>query len=306
MLRHLLPLALLLASATATAETLVIDGVPRTYELRTPQQHAAPLVLVLHGNTEQGRNILEHTTWPEVARREGFVLVAPDGLNRAWADFRGHGEAVGKRPPAGTDDVKFLTRLVDDLVQRGVADPQHIYVAGISNGGAMAMSLACVRPDLFAAASSTIMAMTRGLAAHCHPSQGTPMLFMNGTEDPLVNFNGGRGTNRMMGVSGLLSTEDTLRWWRGVDGCARDDGAASNLPDRVRDDNSSVTRIGSHCPAGSDVLLYRINGGGHRLPDTIADSVHLTGMIDRLLGRQNRDIQGPQVIWDFLKQFARH
>ena len=50
----------------------------------------------------------------------------------------------------------------------------------------------------------------------------------------------------------------------------------------------------------------RTRGGGHRLPDSIVDSVHLTGMIDRLLGPQNRDIQGPQVIWDFLKQFARH
>lgn len=290
--------------AKADNETLVIDGTPRHYLLQRPARQPVPLVVVLHGNTQQGRDIFEHTSWPALARREGIALVAPDGLNRGWADFRSDAEVAGHRPPAGTDDVQFLTTLIHDLVERGIADPHRVYVAGISNGGAMAMSLACARPDLVAAISSTIMAMTHGLVAACHPRQGTPIVLINGTADPLVNFAGGRGQSRLMGVSGLLSAEDTLRFWRRVDGCAPEDAGRTALPDVVADDDSRVVRVDSRCPPGTGVLLYQVDGGGHRMPDVIADARH-TGWVDRLLGPQNRDLDGPQAIWDFLKQYAR-
>ncbi|HLJ76104.1 MAG TPA: PHB depolymerase family esterase [Acidobacteriaceae bacterium] len=300
----LLSLTIALPVRAGTADTLMIDGTPRTYHLQTPARVPAPLVLVLHGNSQQGRDLLEHTSWPAVARHEGFALALPDGLNHAWADLRSDAEVAGRRPPPGTDDVKFLAALIQDLVARGIADPRRVYVAGISNGGAMAMSLACERPGLVAAVSSTIMAMTQTMVAVCHPQQGTPLILMNGTADPLVNFAGGRGRSRMMGVSGLLSAEDTLRFWRKLDGCAPDDADATALPDVARDDGSHVVRVNSRCPAGIGVVLYRVEGGGHRMPDVIADARHAQ-LVDRILGPQNHDINGPQVIWDFLKQYAR-
>lgn len=292
------------AATAIDTGTLVVDGIPRSYLLQRPPRQPAPLVLVLHGNSQQGRDLLEHTSWPAVARREGFALVLPDGRNRGWADLRRDSEVAGRRPPPGTDDVKFLTALAQDLVRRGIADPHRIYVAGISNGGAMAMTLACTHPGLFAAASSTIMAMTQGLVAACHPVQGIPLVLMNGTADPLVNFDGGRGRNRMMGVSGLLSAEDTLRFWRRLDGCAPEDAGTTALADAAPDDGSRVMRVDSRCPPGTGVLLYRVDGGGHRMPDLLADARH-PALVDRLLGPQNRDIDGPQRIWDFLKQYAR-
>ncbi len=308
MLRLLLPallgLTIALPVRPGTADTLMIDGTPRTYHLQTPARLPAPLVLVLHGNSQQGRDLLEHTSWPAVARREGFTLALPDGLNRGWADLRSDAEVAGRRPPPGTDDVKFLAALIQDLVARGIADPRRVYVAGISNGGAMAMSVACERPDLVAAVSSTIMAMTRTMVAACHPQKGTPLILMNGTDDPLVNFAGGRGRSRMMGVSGLLSAEDTLRFWRKLDGCALEDAGTTTLPDVAPDDGSHVVRVNSSCPAGIGVLLYRVEGGGHRMPDVITDARHAQ-LVDRILGPQNHDINGPQVIWDFLKQYAR-
>lgn len=172
----------------AHADRLMVDGVPRTYLIQTSTHTPAPLVLVLHGNTQQGKDVFERSSFPALARREGFVLVAPDGLHRAWADFRDPGERPGPRPPAGTDDVKFLTLLTDTLVHQGLVDPHRIYVVGISNGGAMALSLACARPDLFAASASVIMEMTRAMVNACHPAHGIPLLFMNGTVDPIINF----------------------------------------------------------------------------------------------------------------------
>jgi polyhydroxybutyrate depolymerase len=145
------------------------------------------------------------------------------------------------------------------------------------------------------------MNFTRTAAAACHPARPLPLLLMNGTADPLIPYAGGVVEDRR-GSADYLSTADTLAFWRRVNGCAKADGAASNLPDRNREDASTVTRIESQCPAGRELLLYRVNGGGHRIPDGRADA-RLTRLVDALLGVQNRDIDAPELIWNF---FAAH
>jgi polyhydroxybutyrate depolymerase len=230
-------------------------------------------------------------------------VVFPDGLDRAWADLRAPAERGGKAPPRGTDDVTFIATLVDRLVRAGIADPRRVYVTGVSNGGAMTQTLACVRPDLFAAAASVIMAMTERMAGSCRPSQRIPMLLMQGTADPLIPFAGARGKRRF-GVSGLYSAADTVRFWRRIDGCEPGDAGTTALADLVRDDGSTVSRIASRCPAGSEVVFYRVDGGGHRMPGKSADA-RASWLVDRLLGRQNRDLDAPQAIWDFLRRHSR-
>src|SRR5947207_1546237 len=93
-------LAWLLAVTTsaACAETFEAGGVMRTYTAIIPNKMPAPLVLVLHGNTQQGEYMRTRTSWPDVAKREGLVAVFPDGLNRAWADLRGDSGRVGRSP----------------------------------------------------------------------------------------------------------------------------------------------------------------------------------------------------------------
>ena len=96
-------IAMMLSADTACAETIDIAGVARSYLSQFPETRPAPLVLVLHGNTQQGDDMRTRTSWPDVAKREGFVAVFPDGLNRAWADLRGHQVASdARRLPAPT------------------------------------------------------------------------------------------------------------------------------------------------------------------------------------------------------------
>jgi polyhydroxybutyrate depolymerase len=210
---------------------------------------------------------------------------------------------LGRAPPAGTDDAAFLLALVDRFVASGVADPKRIYVTGISNGGAMTMSLACRHGERFAAAASVIMSLTPGMAAACMPAPRLPMLLMNGTADPLIPYDGGRG---LIGRGGTpyWASPDTLAFWRRANGCEPGDGTIEALPDRDMQDGSTVTRIGSHCPAGTDVQLVRIDGGGHRMPGRDEDA-RQPRRVDALLGRQNRDVDGPELIWAFLVRFAR-
>jgi polyhydroxybutyrate depolymerase len=301
MIRFLaLLLVLTCTSAASAAETIAIGGVTRHYTVRLPDTKPVPLVIVLHGNTQTGADMITRTAWPAVAKREGFAVVFPDGLNHSWADLRPVNLRAGRVPPHGTDDIAFITKLVDKLVAEGSADPKRIYVTGISNGGAMTMALICKRADLFAAAASVVMNLTEQSASACRPSRPMPMLMMNGTADTLVPYQGGRGTSRFA-VDGFWSTEKTLAFWRKNNGCDMKQATVTELDDTDPGDRSTVTRIDSKCPAGRDVVLYRINDGGHRMPGT--PDARFPRLANTFLGPQNHDIDGAETIWAFFKKF---
>jgi polyhydroxybutyrate depolymerase len=241
------------------------------------------------------------TSWPDVARREHFGVVFPDGLNRAWADLRPNTKRAGRAPPKGTDDIGFIVALIEKFVVEGAADPKRIYITGLSNGGAMTMTMICARAELFAAAASVIFNLTDDMANACHPSRPVPMLMMNGTADPLIPYEGGRGTSRFA-VAGFWSTEKTFDFWRRVNGCEMQALNAVDLDHRDKSDPTSVTRISASCPHGCDVVLYRINKGGHRLPGARPD-VRFPRIVSALLGPQNRDIDTAETIWEFFSRF---
>ena len=276
-------------------------GVARSYSVQLPAAKPAPLVIVLHGNTQTGADMAAHTSWPAVAKREGFGVVFPNGLNRAWADLRPNTKRAGRAPPEGTDDVGFIVALIEKFVSDGAADPRRIYVTGLSNGGAMTMTMICARADLFAAAATVIINLTDDMAASCHPAKQVPMLMINGTADPLIPYEGGRGTSRFA-VPGFWSTQQTFDFWRRVNGCDAGDAAAVELDHRNPSDPTTVTRISSPCPPGRDVVLYRVNKGGHRMPGNASD-VRFPRIVNMLLGPQNRDIDGAEVIWEFFRKF---
>lgn len=300
MIRFLTLLLVLAGANAAAADTIAVGGKTRKYTVRLPDTKPAPLVIVLHGNTQTGADMMTRTAWPTVAKREGFGVVFPDGLNHSWADLRPVNLRAGRIPPRGTDDVAFIAKLVEKLVADGSADPKRIYLAGISNGAAMTMTLVCKRADLFAAAASVAMSLTDQSANFCRPARPVPMLMMNGTADPLVPFKGGRGTSRFA-VDRFWPAERTLGFWRKNNGCEAKDAAASDVEDTDRGDRSTATRIDSLCPPGRDVVLYRINDGGHRMPG--APDARFPRLANTFLGPQNRDIDGAETIWAFFKKF---
>jgi polyhydroxybutyrate depolymerase len=295
--------ALAFGASAALAGQIDVNGVTRTFTAQLPDTRSSPLVIVLHGNTQTGADIASRTSWPEIARREHFGVVFPDGLNRAWADFRPNAKRAGRAPPEGTDDIAFIVALIEKFIADGTADPKHIYITGVSNGGAMTMTMICTRADLFAAAASVIINLTDESANACHPSRAVPMLMMNGTADPLIPYQGGRGTSRFA-VPGFWSTAKTLGFWRRANACETLDADVTDLDDRDQTDQTTVTRIASRCPQGRDVVLYRVNGGGHRMPGSFPDA-RFPRLVNAIFGPQNHDIDGAETIWTFFRKFSR-
>ena len=76
----------------------------------------------------------------------------------------------------------------------------------------------------------------------------------------------------------------------------------TDLDDSDKADQTTVTRISSRCPPGRDVVLYRVNDGGHRMPGSFPDA-RFTRLVNAFFGPQNHDIDGAEAIWAFFRKF---
>jgi polyhydroxybutyrate depolymerase len=280
--------------AESAARKLVVGGVERSYLLSRPAQGGPqPTVVVLHGGTLDATNARRTTGFEALVERHGIVAVYPDAIGRNWNDGRSKG-------PGRSDDVAFFRALVEALVAEGIADPRRVYVTGPSNGGMMTLRLVCEAADLIAAAAAIIASLPAELAAGCKPSRPVPVLLMNGTADPLVPYAG--GSVGYFGRRGdVLSTDATLTKLRVLNDCPGE-ATTTRLPDLDPNDGSNVTVYTWSCASGASVVLYRVEGGGHRIPQRSGGA---RPVIDRLLGRENHDLDAAEAIWTFFQDKRR-
>jgi polyhydroxybutyrate depolymerase len=287
---HLWLFALLLAGACARApaasgETFRWDGLERRYDIARPDRAAGPLplVVVLHGGGGSGAQVARQTGFDALARSQGFVAVFPDGIGRQWND----GRVAGR--PSVADDAGFLAALIADLAARGIADPGRVYVAGISNGGLMTLALACRAGTPIAGIA--VVSASRPADWTCPGQRPMPALFIHGTADPIMPWDGGAIT--LLGwadrgrVAGLPAT---VAEWQATNGCGPP--ASALLPDRDPDDGTRVALDRYACPPGRALALLRVIGGGHAWPGSERRFVLVPS-------RTSRDIDATALIWTF-------
>ena len=132
-------------------------GLTRSYLLylppSPPSERSAepmPLIVMLHGCTQDPDDFAKGTGMNALAREQGFAVLYPAQTqsanpSRCWNWFkhnhqqRGHGEAA------------VLAGMTRAVVADHGFDPRRLYVAGLSAGGAMAAILGQAYPDLYAA-----------------------------------------------------------------------------------------------------------------------------------------------------------
>ncbi len=309
MLHVLGPPSSLWAQDALRWEGLTVDGQTRTYAVYAPAPlpQPAPLVFLLHG----GGGSAERTwaqeagrAWRRLAEAHGFLLVLPQGRAdpgdpgaHHWNDCR-----VGIATPdvaSALDDVGFVAALVDVLSDRYRVDPRRIYATGASNGGMMSYRLAFELGDRLAAIGAVIANLPE--PSECGPPETpVPVLIMNGTEDPLMPYGGGCVASERCDRGRVASTEDTVDFWVRFNG-ASPQARVEALPDRDKRDGSTVTRLTHPNATGPEVVLYRVDGGGHAVPG--AERIPFVRQL--VVGSKNRDIDGPEAIWRFFERHAR-
>src|SRR6202049_387466 len=126
----------------------------RPYKLYVPRNYSndapVPLLVALHGCTQDPDNFAAGTHFNTLADDYNFLVLYPQqgsarNLNRCWNWFIPGNQERDSGEPA------ILAGMIDSIRSKYNVDPNRIYIAGMSAGGAMAVIMGVCYPDYFAA-----------------------------------------------------------------------------------------------------------------------------------------------------------
>ena len=123
---------------------VLTGGQKRAYLLHVPKtipsNRPMPLVICLHGFAEWPAHLMRLSHWNQLADEFGFLVVYPRG---SGFPFRWRcGGWFGKQAEM-SQEVQFISDLIDQLKKEYQIDEARIYANGLSNGGGMSFLLAC-------------------------------------------------------------------------------------------------------------------------------------------------------------------
>lgn len=177
----------------------------RSYKLYVPSGHDGqprPLVVMLHGCTQDPDDFAAGTRMNELAENERCLVLYPAqaqaaNVSKCWNWFKATDQERGRGEPS------IIADMTRQVCATHSVDPCRIYVAGLSAGGAMAVTMGINYPDLYAAVGihsglphavacdlpSALAAMQSGgtLGRHAKEVAGMPPF-------PVIVFHGDRDT----------------------------------------------------------------------------------------------------------------
>lgn len=258
--------------------TIVSGGIERTLHVHVPAQYnpavPTPLVFNFHGFTSNGAQQRLLSGMDGKADQEGFISVHANGTGvpASW----NAGACCGYAQENQIDDVQFVRDMLTELENRLCVDATRIYATGMSNGGFLSHRLACDLSDRIAAIAPVA---GPSVLATCQPSRPVPVLHFHGGQDLVVPYLGSTSL-------GFPPVEANIAAWAQRNGCSEDIEEVL-----VQGDASCIAY--SECPAGGEVVLCTIDGGGHTWPG---------GLPVPALGKTSTDISATDFMWDFLKE----
>lgn len=285
--------------------TLIHGELDRSYIVRVPPAVASgkplPVVLNFHGGAAHAREQKRYSRMDEVADREGFVAIYPNGSSGIGGRFLtwNAGVCCGPAAAARVDDVGFVIALLDDLARRVALDPGRIYATGLSNGSMMAYRLAVEAAPRIAAVAGVAGAMTLDRFA---PALPVPVMHIHSVDDARALYNGGLGPAFPFTNSRVLheSVDVMLQKWISHNACPEQPQVGDPVRGRAgaADAAHTATRFGfAPCRGGTEVVLWKLTGAGHVWPGGLQDYLPL------LLGPGTSVIDANDEMWRF---FSRH
>jgi len=283
-------------SGAVTKGAIEIGGLRRTYLAYLPRGLAkgAPLLLVMHGSGENGAQIRVETGYgfERLADEHGLAVVYPDAYAFDWNDC----SKVGEFSVNGleVDDLGFLAAVVDRLIADIGVDRSRVFATGVSAGGSMSMRLALEASSRYRAVAAVAANMPTPEDFKCKPvGEGTSIMIMNGTKDPLVPFAGGE-----VNLLGLFYKGGNVRSSRASGQYFADRNKIVDTPTTSRfavADGVGVEQVVWRNNSKLEVELVAIEGGGHGIPQPYWRR-------PRLLGPSPMAPDGPAMIWAFFER----
>ena len=178
---------------------------PRSYRLHLPPAAASgqalPLVLNLHGATQNGLLQEIQSGMDSTADQNGFLVAYPNGTKvskvltpdpvagKAQYSWNA-GVCCGLPVTKDVDDVGFLEQVIADIEAKTAVDPSRIYVTGMSAGGMMAYTMAAEDSGQIAAIASVSGQVE---LPSIDPTRPVPTMEFHSIDDPIAFWAGTAG-----------------------------------------------------------------------------------------------------------------
>lgn len=222
-----------LASLTSFsfADNINVNGANRNMLVYAPKniEKGRPLIIQMHGMNQDAAYQKNAAKWEPVADTGRFVVVFPNGENRAWD--------IG-----GDKDINFLKAIINEMSNKYGIDKKRVYVSGFSMGGMMSYHVANKMGDMIAA-----IAPVSGGGNPSSPKRPMPIIHTHGTTDDVVNYNGGVGN---------------VKNWVKQEKCSSNSKVIKPYP-ASKPGSAAYLEIWSGCEGGSEIRLLSITGKGH-------------------------------------------
>ena len=301
LIRLIILLSFFHSSVLVSEQRMVIhEGVEREYIIHVPENlnQDSPIVFVIHGYTGSAEGIAAYTGMNNIAEREGFIAVYPQGtIDSNGNTFFNVGYEFNDDSPI--NDVSFIRELVRSISQEFNLKRKKAFATGMSNGGEMSYLLACTSSDLFKAVAPVAGVLMKGLKDSCELNSPVPIFEIHGTADKISLFEG--DLNNEGGWGAYYDLPSTIDFFA----------------ERYQLTNKSVKQMISK-ESGADydifferhwsddleeeVWMYRIEDGRHVWP-----GIKLNWWNNPLawfyFGSGNEDINASEEVWSFFKKY---
>ena len=124
-------------------------------------QPGAPLVVVLHGCTQDAAGYDHGSGWSRLADKYGFALLFPEQQRANNPNLCFNWFQVGDTQ-RGMGEAASIRAMIEAMRAQHDIDPKRVFITGLSAGGAMASAMLATYPEIFAAG-----AIIAGIAYGC-------------------------------------------------------------------------------------------------------------------------------------------
>ncbi len=276
-----------LQAQTYLPDSIMAGGVWRKFIVYIPANAGTnrPLILNFHGLGSNAQEQFLYTAFTPIADTAKFIMVWPQGLSAQGTTYWNAGLPLTQA--TGTDDVGFVSQLIDTLQKRYTTDPTRTFACGLSLGGYMSYYLACKLTNRFAAVASVAGTIAPDVYSNgCTPSRVVPVMQFHGTADATVPY---------AGSSNGIHIDTLNAFWVRHNGCNATP-VVTTVPDNNTSDGSTVTKyVWAGGPSPAVVEFFKVANGGHTWPGA---SFPIPGLVT------NGDISASVEIWRFFSRYS--